>query len=58
MITIEHKSGEMVIRVDEAAIGGIWVYQGDDTIYVDPDDIKLFVAAVRAVATDILGEEV
>jgi len=58
MITVEHKSEEMVIRVHKGMFGGLTVSQGDDLIYVDPDKIKLFVAAVRAVASDMLGEEV
>lgn len=58
MITIEHENGALAIKVSTAFFGGIHVRQGDDLIYVNPDDIKLFVAAVRAVATDILGEEV
>lgn len=58
MITIAHESEELVIRVRKGMFGGLTVDQWDDHIYVDPEDIKLFVAAVRAVATDILGEEV
>lgn len=58
MITIAHENEELVIRVRKNMFKGMAVFQGDDHIYVHPDDIKLFVAAVRAVATDILGEEV
>jgi hypothetical protein len=58
MITIVNKNDELVIKVHKGMFGGLSVDQGDDLIYVDPDNIKLFVAAVRAVATDMLGEEV
>lgn len=58
MITIEHANKELVIEVKESLVDGLAVQQGDDLIYVKRDNIKLFVAAVRAVATDMLGEEV
>lgn len=55
---ISHESEELVIRVREGLVGGMTVFQGDDHIYVDPEDIKKFVVAVRMVASHILGEEV
>jgi len=58
MITIEHENKALVIEVKESLVDGLAVEQGDDLIYVKRDNIKLFVAAVRAVATDMLGEEV
>jgi hypothetical protein len=58
MITIEHANKELVIEVKESLVDGLAVQQGDDLIYVKRDNIKLFVAAVRAVATDMLKEEV
>lgn len=58
MITIEHENKELEIKVYKNMSDGLTVDQGDDLIYVDTDNIKLLLAAVRAVATDILGEEV
>lgn len=55
---IDHSNEKMVITVEESALGGLAIHQGDDMIYVHTDNIKLFVAAVRAVASDMLGEEV
>lgn len=58
MITIEHAHETLVIEVKESLVGGLAVQQGDDLIYVKSDNIKLFVAAVRSVASAMLGEEV
>ncbi len=58
MIKIENANESLVISVQENEFGDLDVVQGDDLIYVYREDIKLFVAAVRAVATDMLGEEV
>lgn len=58
MITVPHENGELAIKVKESIVDGLAVEQGDDLIYVKRDNIKLFVAAVRAVASDMLKEEV
>lgn len=57
-VKIDHSNEKMVITVEESALGGLAIHQGDDMIYVHTDNIKLFVAAVQAVASDMLGEEV
>lgn len=59
MITIEHEKEDLKITVYKGMFGGgLMVDQGNDLIYVNPNSIKMFVAAVRAVASEMLGEEV
>jgi hypothetical protein len=58
MIRIESKNDEMVIIVYKGKFGDLEIRQGDDLIYIHQDNVRLMVAAVRAVATDMLGEEV
>lgn len=57
-VKIDHGNEEFVITVKGSIFGGINVKQGDDLIYIGKEKIRGFVAAVRAVASDTLGEEV
>jgi hypothetical protein len=56
MITVENENAGLVIKVSKSDFGGLTVDQGDDMIYVHPDDIELFVAVVRVVASEIRCE--
>lgn len=57
-VTIDHNNDQLVATVKINIFGGINVVQGDDLIYISEDNVREFVAAVRAVASHILGEEV
>lgn len=55
---IDHSNEVLAITVKSNIFDGINIVQGDDLIYIGEEKIRGFVAAVRAVASDILGEEV
>ena len=57
-VKVDHTSEQLVTTVKKGAFNGISVVQGDDLIYIDEDSVRKFVAAVRAVASYLLGEEV
>lgn len=57
-VKVDHPKEQLVTTVKKGAFNGINVVQGDDLIYIDEDRVRKFVAAVRAVASDFLGEEV
>lgn len=67
-VKIDHSNEKMVITVKDSIFGEIEVSRGDDRIYIvqgsddlifiEENRLREFVAAVRAVASDLLGEEV
>lgn len=57
-VKLEHDNKELEITVKGNVFGGINIVQGDDLIYIVEGRFKEFAAAIRAVASDMMGEEV